>query len=262
MGRIDSHCPGLYCRQPHRDKLGLLGITFYSIYDIVGKLFIQSLTLIVAPLVVSSIITGMARIGGDASFKRVGAKILGFYITTTLSAVIIGLLFVNIIKPGMAESFHLQIEQTQAAGVHQNLAEHSSAVSITGLILSVIPANIVDALAKGEMLALIFFSLLFGFALTKINADRSHQIQGVFQGLFETMIEITHSIMNFLPLGVLCLVAKVAATTGFESLASLGLFFLTVLCALATFSFVVIPLILKYIGKVNPKPTLKLWFRR
>lgn len=236
---------------------GLFGITFYSIYDLVGKLFIQSLTLVVVPLVASSIITGMARIGGDASFKRVGAKILGFYVMTTLSAVILGLLFVNIIKPGMAESFHLQLEQTQADGLHQNLADHSNTVSITGLILSVVPSNIVDALAKGEMLALIFFSLLFGFALTKINAERSNQIQSVFQGLFETMIEITHMIMNFLPFGVFCLVAKVAATTGFESLASLGLFFLTVLCALATFSFVVIPLILKYVGKVNPKTHFK-----
>ncbi|MBM3207631.1 MAG: dicarboxylate/amino acid:cation symporter [Chlamydiae bacterium] len=236
---------------------GLFGITFYSIYDLVGKLFIQSLTLIVVPLVVSSIVTGMARIGGDASFKRIGVKIIGFYVITTLSAVILGLLFVNLIKPGMAESFHLQIEQSQTNGLHHNLADHSNTVTISGLILSVIPSNIIDALAKGEMLALIFFSLLFGFALTKINEERSVQIQGLFQGLFQTMIEITHMIMNFLPFGVFCLVAKVAATTGFESLASLGLFFLTVICALAAFSFIVVPLLLKYIGKVSPKTHFK-----
>ncbi len=236
---------------------GIFGITFYSIYDLVGKLFIQSLTLIVVPLVVSSIVTGMARIGADSSFKRVGLKIIGYYIMTTLSAVIIGLVFVNLIKPGLAESFHLHISSNAASGLHENLAEHSEAVTISSLILGVVPSNIFDALARGEMLALIFFSLLFGFALTKIESARSLQMQGLFQGIFQAMIEITHMIMNFLPLGVFCLVAKVAATTGFESLSSLGWFFLTVICGLSTFSLVIVPLLLKYVGKVSPKRHFK-----
>ncbi len=232
---------------------GLFGITFYSIYDLIGKLFIQSLTLIVVPLVASSIITGMARIGGDASFKRLGAKIIGYYLLTTLSAVILGLVFVNIIRPGMDGSFNLQMAQSSMNGAHESLAEHSDTITLSSLLLTVVPANIIDALAKGEMLAIIFFSLLFGFALTKIEKEKSHQIQSVFQGIFQTMIEITHLIMNFLPFGVFCLVAKVAATTGFESLASLGYFFLTVILGLASFSLLFIPLLLKYVGKVSPK---------
>ncbi|MEI8329300.1 MAG: dicarboxylate/amino acid:cation symporter [Chlamydiia bacterium] len=236
---------------------GIFGITFYSLYDLIGKLFIQSLTLIVVPLVASSIITGMARIGGDASFKRLGAKIIGYCLFTTLSAVFLGLLFVNIIRPGMGDSFHLQLAQSSVDGIHQSLAEHSSTITISSLILTVVPANIFDALAKGEMLAIIFFSLLFGFALTKIEKNKSHQIQTVFQGIFETMIQITHLIMHLLPFGVFCLVAKVAATTGFESLSSLGYFFLTVILGLTTFSLVFIPLLLKYVGKVSPKRHFK-----
>ena len=238
-------------------KSGIFGVTFFSMYDLLGKLFIQALTLIVVPLVGSSIITGMARIGGDASFKRLGAKIIGFYLTTTLSAVIIGLLFVNLIRPGEGGNFHIQIEQVANTGAHETLAEHSSGLTIGSLILSVVPSNIFDALAQGEMLALIFFSLLFGFALTKINGEKSQQLQSIFQGIFQTMIEITHLIMKFLPLGVFCLVAKVAATTGFESLASLGLFFITVVGGLGVFSLVILPLLLKYVGKVSPKRHFK-----
>ena len=149
------------------------------------------------------------------------------------------------------------MEQVATTGAHETLSEHSSGLTIGSLILSVVPSNIFDALARGEMLALIFFSLLFGFALTKINAEKSNQLQSLFQGIFQTMIEITHLIMKFLPLGVFCLVAKVAATTGFESLASLGLFFISVIGGLAVFSLVVLPLLLKYVGKVSPKRHFK-----
>lgn len=236
-----------------KTSAGLFGVTFFSMYDLIGKLFIQALTLIVVPLVGSSIITGMARIGGDASFKRLGLKIVSFYVITTLSAVILGLILVNVIHPGNAESFHLQMEQSSLSGDHTSIAQKSNALTFSNLILNIVPSNIFDALAKGEMLALIFFSLLFGFALTKIQSDKSNQIQSFFQGIFQTMIEITHVFMRFLPIGVFCLVAKVAATTGFESLASLGLFFLTVISGLAIFSFVVLPLLLKYVGKVSPR---------
>jgi len=232
---------------------GIFGITFFSMFDLIGKLFIQALTLIVVPLVGASIVTGMARIGGDASFKRLGLKIISFYIITTLSAVLIGLVLVNVIHPGNAESFHLQLQQSSLSDAHASMAEKGGALSFSSLVMSIVPANIFDALAKGEMLALIFFSLLFGFALTKIQQDKSLQIQSFFQGIFQTMIEITHVIMRFLPLGVFCLVAKVAATTGFESLASLGLFFVTVISGLAIFSFGVLPLLLKYVAKVSPK---------
>lgn len=234
-------------------KASLFGVSYYSMYDLFGKLFIQALTLIVVPLVGSSIITGMARIGGDISFKRLGLKIVGFYITTTLSAVILGLLMVNLIRPGEAESFHLQLQQAQMTNAQQTITDHGSALTVSNLILSIIPSNIFDSMAKGEMLALIFFSLVFGFALTKIDSEKSHQIQSFFTGIFQTMIQITHLIMKFLPLGVFCLVAKVAATTGFESLASLGLFFVCVIAGLAIFSLGVLPLLLKYVGKVSPR---------
>ena len=79
---------------------GIFGVSFYSVYDVIGKLFINSLTLIIVPLVSSSIITGVARIGGDSQFGRIGIKTFGFYFLTKIIAIIIGVLLINLIHPG------------------------------------------------------------------------------------------------------------------------------------------------------------------
>lgn len=237
----------------------VFGITFYSLYDLLGKLFINALTLIVVPLVASSIILGISRIGGDASFKRLGIKILSFYVLTTLSAILIGLLLVNLFKPGQVEGLQHALKQTGGGLIqsHEQLAQTHGALNFSSLIISVVPHNIFASLAKGEMMAIIFFSLIFGYAATKISSQTAETLQKILQAIFDTMIEITHIIMKFLPLGVFCLVAKVAANTGFESLSSLALFFITVILGLLSFSLILVPILLKFIGKVSPRRHLR-----
>ena len=226
----------------------LFGITYYSIFDILGTLFIRALTLVVVPLVLSSIISGVARIGSDSSFKKISLKTLAFYVTTTFSAVLIGLICVNVFKPGLSESLQHSLQSHPITSIEEN----AHGIGFTQLILSIVPSNILDALAKGEMLALIFFSLIFGYSLSKIHGETSQLLQSLFQGLFQVMIRITQMLMKCLPLGVFCLIAKVSATTGFESLSSLALFFITVVTGLLIFSLIILPLFLKFIAKVNP----------
>jgi Na+/H+-dicarboxylate symporter len=228
---------------------GLFGVTFYSLFDLFGTLFIHALSLVVVPLVLSSIVSGVAKIGGDSSFKRLSIKTFGFYVITILSAVLIGLLCANLLAPGNSETLKLSVQKGALFAEHSLTPETAS---FKQLILSIIPSNILYALSQGEMLALIFFSLLFGYALSKIQDETGKTLQSFFQGLFQVMIQITHLVMKCLPFGVFCLVAKVAATTGLESLSSLALFFTTVLIALSIFSLIVLPLFLKYIGKVQP----------
>ncbi len=234
-------------------QAGIFGMTFYSFYDFFGQLFINALTLVVVPLVSSAIITGIARIGGDESFGRLGLKIFGFYVITTLSAVLLGLFFVNIIKPGLSHG----IDVTAVTGsgslsaVQEKISSHG-VDSFAHLIHSIIPSNIFHAFSAGDMLAVIFFSLLFGYSLSKIAFEPSHIVQNFFQGIFQAMIRITHMIMKVLPFGVFCLVAKVAATTGFESLYSLALFFSTVILGLLLFTCLLLPLLLKFVAKVSP----------
>lgn len=230
---------------------GIFGITFYSVYDLFGTLFIKALTLIVVPLVSASIITGIARIGGEGSFGRLGVKTFGFYITTTFLAILTGLLFVNLFDPGISPSGNLAEKARELAHLKDQLAMQKLN-GIRDILLQIVPSNILDALAHGQMLALIFFSMLFGYAITKIEAHPSSILLGFWQGIFQTMIQITHMVMKVLPFGVFCLVAKVFATTGLGSLKSLVLFFITVIASLAFFMFIVLPILLRVVGKVNP----------
>ncbi len=223
--------------------------TLYSIYDLIGTLFTNSLTMVVVPLVLSSIILGISKIGMDSSFKRLGCKIFGFFTLSNLSAILIALFLVNLLQPGASQTFRPSIEAIGAGALEATSAQGTG---FFPLILSIIPPNIFQALAKGEMLAIIFFALLFGYALSKLKKEHNDILMGVFQGLFQAMISITHIIMKALPLGVFCLVAKVAATTGFSSLSSLALFFITVIGGLLIFSFVILPLYLKIFAKVSP----------
>ena len=235
---------------------GVFGITYYSIFDLFGKIFIHSLTLIVVPLVSSSIILGVAKIGKDQSFGRISLKILTFYIATTLSAILVGLFLVNILTPGVNDSLRELVQQGTFAGAHEQIASHKGA-GFSELLLSIVPSNIFEAFSRGAMLAVIFFSLFFGFSLSKIRGDGAETLQNFFQGLFDAMLTMTKLIMKCLPFGVFCLVAKVAATTGYKSLSSLGWFFITVVGSLLIFSLIIIPLFLRFIGKVSPKNHFK-----
>ncbi|HEY5260464.1 MAG TPA: dicarboxylate/amino acid:cation symporter [Rhabdochlamydiaceae bacterium] len=223
---------------------GIFGITFYSIFNVIGVIFINALTLVVVPLVSSSIITGIARIGNDEAFGRLGFKTFTFYITTSLMAILIGLFFVNIIAPGKVGIEH------PAAAAHALLTQETK--TFASFIEEIVPSNIFYAFSQGQMLGVIFFSLLFGYATSKIESNAGAILSGFWQGVFQVMLRITHIIMKFLPIGVFCLVAQAFAKTGTESLEKVGLFTVTVLLGLATFVFVALPLLLKFVGRVNP----------
>jgi proton glutamate symport protein len=230
---------------------GIFGITYYSLFDTLGAIFLNALTLVVVPLVTSSIITGVARMGNEGEFGRLGAKTFAFYLGTSLLAILIGLFFVNLLNPG---SVFQQVGAPPLPTIEtaaQPIATHD-ARDVFNIFLQIIPSNIVDAFAKGHMLGLIFFCLLFGYSISRIESEPSHVLQRFFQGIFQAMIHVTHIIMRFLPYGVFFLVAKVFMTTGIGSLTSIGLFTVTVLLGLAVFMFIGLPLLLKFIARVNP----------
>lgn len=228
----------------------IFGVTFYSIFEVVGKLFINALTLIVVPLVSSSIITGVARIGGDSAFGRLGIKIFSFYLLTSIVAILIGIILVNLINPGHSYAgFDTHMVQ-QISEMQQDI-DLAQGHTIVELLYSIIPPNIVEVF-QGKMLALIGFSILFGYALSKVDPQYSGTLLNFWQGIFQTMLQITHLIMKALPIGVFCLVAKAFATTGLETLQSLAWFVVTVLGGLAIFALVGLPLLLRFVAGVNP----------
>lgn len=227
----------------------VFGTTFYSAIDLIGTIFLNALTLVVVPLVSSSIITGISRVGSEGNFGRLGAKMVFFYLATSLMAILIGLFFVNIIHPGNEQMIanHLE-EQLTLKG---NLATHPP-YSFAQVLISIVPSNILAAFSKSEMLGLIFFSVLFGYALSKIDQATGATVQNFFKGIFEAMIQFTHLIMKFLPFGVFCLVAKASMMSGSQSIKGISLFFCAVLLGLLVFVFIGLPLMLKCIAKVSP----------
>ncbi|GAB6034445.1 dicarboxylate/amino acid:cation symporter [Galenea microaerophila] len=228
----------------------LFGIHWMPVYVFIGTLFLNALKMIVVPLVVSAIISGIGAIGDQGGFGRLGLKTLAYYLFTSFMAIMIGLVLVNVIQPGVSDLPPPTIEQN----THVEEAVAGKGMSdIAEIFIRMIPTNVVAAAADGQMLGLIFFSLLFGYFLTQIHGEPRKTLQNFWQGVFDVMMKITDWIMKFAPLGVFGLVAASIAKTGFDQFGHLALFFLTVVLALSIHFFVVMPLILRFIGGVkNP----------
>ncbi|HHT00962.1 MAG TPA: dicarboxylate/amino acid:cation symporter [Thiomicrospira sp.] len=228
----------------------IMGIHWLAIYTFIGTLFLNALKMIVVPLVVSAIITGIANVGSQGGFGRLGMKTLGYYVATSFIAIMIGLVLVNVIQPGVTNNPPPVIEANEQVSL---AVEGKSAGDVVDVFLRMIPTNIVDAAAEGQMLGLIFFSLLFGFFMTKLKGDIATTMNNFWQGVFDVMMLMTDLIMKFAPLGVFGLVAASVAKTGFDQFGNLALFFFTVVAALAIHLLVVMPIILRVFGGVkNP----------
>ncbi|MFN2308926.1 MAG: dicarboxylate/amino acid:cation symporter [Gammaproteobacteria bacterium] len=232
----------------------LFGIRFVTLFEFVGALFLNALKMLIVPLIVSSIITGIAGVGQSRDFGRLGGKTLLYYFSTSLIAILIGLSLVNLIEPGIVDGEPAR-EHIGLSADGESVAaqiEGRGAGDVVDVFLRMIPPNIVAAAAEGQMLGLIFFSLLFGYFMTRIGEPYADYVHGFWRGVFETMLLITDWVMKFAPLGVFALVAKVVATTGSAAFAPLLSFFLTVLLALAVHILLVMPLLLWSLGRVNP----------
>lgn len=211
-----------------------------------GVIFLRGLNMVVVPLILSSIISGVASIGGGSNLGRLGFKTISYYIVTSLIAILTGLFFVNLFQPGVGANL----------GNAETLTNLPTAgTSVSDILIRTIPDNIFDAMAKGQILPVIFFAILFGAFITQIPRKKQEFLVSLFDSIFEVMMKITMFIIRFTPLGVFAIVAKeVAKNAGsLGSIAgSLGIYMLTVFAALVFHSVIVLPLSVKILGKANP----------
>ncbi len=235
-------------------ETSIFGLSIVSIFDFVGKLFLNALKMIIVPLIVSSIIMGVSNLGSSDAFGRLGGKTLLYYVVTSLFAILIGITVVNIVQPGIVDGKPAK----EMLGLSEDTSEvmmkveGKSAGDVVGIFLRMIPTNIVKAASEGQMLGLIFFSLLFGFFMTRIKLETQKFLQTFWQGVFDVMMLITDLVMKFAPIGVFALVAKVMVISGFDAFRPLLTFFFTVIIALLIHIVIVMPLLLKFIGGVSP----------
>ena len=233
----------------------LIGVSLLSVLDFVGQLFLNALKMIIVPLVMASIIVGIGNLG-SGSFGWLGGKTVLYYLTTSMLAITIGLLLVNFFEPGITSS---GIPAREILGLHADTEAITERVAgrdssdVIGVFLRMIPPNIVTAAAQGQMLGLIFFSLLFGYFMMRIGSERPQQtLLSFWEGVLSVMMKITHLIMKFAPIGVFALVGKVTLVSGVDVFLPLASFFFTVLGALALHLLVVLPLMMRAFG-VSPR---------
>ncbi len=210
-----------------------------------GVIFLRALKMIIVPLILSSVISGVANLGGAENLGRLGLKTIGYYLMTTILALFVGLIFVNILKPGVGADINL------AAEVNLDITPET----LGNTLINIIPDNLFMSFAdNSQMLSVIFFSMLFGFFITRVKDKYQTPLKDFFNAVFEVMMKVTMFIIKFTPFGIFGLVAsKIAAQDNLGALmSSMGLYMITVLAALFFHAFITLPLIVRLIGKINP----------
>jgi len=210
-----------------------------------GELFMRALKMLIIPLVLSSLISGVSNLGGSENLGRLGLKTLAYYLLTSTFAIVTGLFFVNLLKPGVGAD-------TSAEGMVDGLSK--SADSIGDTLIHIVPTNLFESLSNGDMLPIIFFSILFGFFITKVGDKTRIYMTDFFNSLFDIMMKITMWIIRFTPIGVFGIVAKVIADQDdlLGLAARMGLYMLTVMLGLSFHAFITLPLLTRFLGKANP----------
>lgn len=235
----------------------LFGLYFSNYVNYVswmGAIFIRSLKMIVAPLILTSIASGVANIGSAGNLGKLGLKTMTYYMVTSVFAITTGLLMVNIMQPGVGANLGL-VQEVEGLS--------SSANSFLDIIINIIPENIFAAFVNNQMLSIIFFALLIGFFISKLGEKNKIFLLNTVNSGFELMMKITTFIIKFTPYGVFGIVASTVADQAGDSEAlveiskRLGLYMLTVVFALIIHSMITLPLLLKYFGKINPLSHVK-----
>jgi Na+/H+-dicarboxylate symporter len=232
----------------------LFGVSYLAAFQYIGEIFLNALKMIIVPLITSSIIVGVAGIGTSGNLGALGGRTLAFYAITTLAAILVGLVLINAVGPGYADGKPVgDTLALDAAGADITAKiEGRGAGDVAEIFLRMVPPNVVMAAAEGQMLGIIFFALLFGYFMTRLTHELAEPMFRFWDGVFHVMMRMTEWIMTFAPIGVFGLVARVVAESGFRAVKPLAIFAVTVLAALAVHTFLTLPLLLRFVGRVNP----------
>lgn len=205
-----------------------------------GDIFIHLIKMIVVPIVISSLIVGIAGVGDAKKLGRIGVKTILYFEVITTIAIVVGITLANVFQPGtgidMSTLATVDISKYEATTAEVQGGPHS----LVTTILSLIPQNIFASMAKGDMLPIIFFSVLFGLGMSSLPSEQRDPLVNLFRGISEAMFKVTHMIMRYAPVGVFALIAVTIANFGFASLWPLAKLVLLVYAAILFFAFVVL----------------------
>lgn len=228
----------------------------------VSDLFLRGLKMVIVPLVVASIISGIAGLKSLDGFARMGLKTWAYYLFGSLTAVCVGLFMVNTLKPGLGDdgkpnatlkaAMDSALQSKNASEVGEVMkGAQGGASSLVDIVRRAIPTNVIEACAKGDLLAIIVFSILFAIAMVLVPGGPPTVLRDLFNQLAEVMTLITTWVMKFTPIAVFCLVIPAIAEVGVGVLQNLVPYVLTVVGALLLHTLIILPIVLKLAG-VSP----------
>lgn len=219
--------------------------------DWIGKLFLNALSMVVIPLVLTSIVTSIGSLDHISQLKRIGIKTLALYVFSMFLAVLIGLSLVNLIKPGIGVG--LEVMDTKILG---NL---TTTLSIKDILTNIIPSNIFAALSGMNMLGIIFVSILLGIFINISKTETKYVMNRFFNAAYDLTLSITKFIIKLSPIGVFVILLSQLSNVAdvWQLLGNLGKYFLTVVSGLMFHLFITLSIILWLFAKVNPWKHLK-----
>lgn len=226
----------------------------------VGTIFLRLLFMLVIPLLFSALAVGVAEMGDIRSLGRIGWKTLAYTAGVSTAAVLIGMLLVNVLRPGdgvdpaLAERL-LGDAADRAQSIVASAREGSSGI---GMLVNIVPDNVIRAAAGNDVLAVMFFALMFGIGLVLARGrPGTETLKNALEGLFEVMMTLIHLVIRFAPYAVACLVFNLAALFGWDLLIRLGAYAGVVLLALTLHFTIVYSLAVKYLGGMSPLAFLR-----
>ena len=208
-----------------------------------GDIFIKLMKMIVVPIVFSCMVVGIAGHGDGKSLGRIGVKSLSYFFCITTLAIIIGLVMGNLLKPGAGT----ELSSLHAANITlptSNGAGHS----LGQIIVGIIPDNVVNAMAQGSLLSVLFFAVMFGLGVARLPAERKDPVIALLRGVSDAMFKVTSMIMAYSPIGVFGMIAVTVANFGFSSLLPLAKLIMVSYAAIAFFVLVVLNLVARLCG--------------
>ncbi len=219
----------------------------------IGKMWLSALIMIVIPLIVATLSLGVAGLGSLKRLGRIGLLTIASFLGLTAASTVLGLTLMNIFQPGRSldPAIKARLMETYKGQTQGAMGLSENAFNID-LLVRIVPRNPIQAAANGDMLAVIFFSLMIGVALTAIPAEHAEPMIKFLESLGHVTVAIIHLVMQVAPIGVFCLIFSVTARFGFHLLVNLLQYVLTVVGGLAIFQFLGYSLVLLLISKYPP----------